>query len=658
MIPTAAPDISAVIRSWYRMIFLSLAVLGGLFIASRYHYLLFHSLAEGFSIVIACAMFLIAWNAREMLENDYLLFVGIAYLFVGGVDFLHTLAYQGMGVFPGHGANPATQLWMGARFIQSVSLLIAPLFLHRRLKTCATLIAYAVVTVFFLLAVFHWNIFPDCFVEPEGLTPFKKNSEYVISVLFLMAGGLLFFKGRALDKDVFQLLTASILVSIVAELSFTLYADVYGLSNLIGHILKIVSFYLIYRAVIVTGFTKPHAVLFRDLQKNEAFLNKVVMSSLSGLYIYDIQANMNSFINPQYTKLTGYTLDDIHAMGAKMFFELFHPQDRANIAEHFDRMKQAADGETHEIEYRFKTAAGRWRWCISRDTIFKREKDGSAHQFLGSFLDITERKQAELVLQQERATLEEHVREGTAVLAWRDRESKEFAYVASHDLQEPLRKIQTFGQMLEQEASETLTAKARDYLQRMTRAASRMHSLVQNLLAYSRLSSEVQPYVATDLKDMAQEAMSNLELKIQETHASITIGPLPIIEADPIQMVQLFQNLISNTLRFHQPDHEPSLHIYSVSGRVIDGNSSGYCEIRFEDNGIGFDERYLEDIFRPFERLHARHEYDGTGMGLSICRRIVERHGGTITARSAPGQGATFMVRLPLVQKDGGPATS
>jgi len=635
---------------------LSLAVLGGLFIASRYHYLLFHSLAEGFSIVIACAIFIIAWNARAMLENDYLLFVGIAYLFVGGVDFLHTLAYQGMGVFPGHDANLATQLWIGARFIESLSLLIAFLFLHRPLRTGATFIAFAVVMFFFLMAVFHWNVFPDCFVEQEGLTAFKKSSEYVISVIFLIAGGLLFFMGRAFDRDVFQLLIASILVSISSELSFTLYNDVYGLFNLIGHFLKIVSFYLIYRAIIVTGFTKPHAVLFRDLQKNEAFLSKVVMSSLSGLYIYDIKTNMNVFINPQYTNLTGHTLADLHAMGAEKFFELFHPQDRARIAEHVDRMRKAADGETHEIEYRFKTTAGRWRWCISRDTIFKRANDGSAHQFLGSFLDITERKQAELDLEQARDQLEERVRERTAVLNWRNRELREFAYVASHDLQEPLRKIQTFGQMLEQEASEKLTAKSRDYLQRMNKSASHMQSLVQNLLAYSRLSSEVQPYVATDLKDIVQEAMSNLELKIQETHASITIGALPIIEADPIQMIQLFQNLISNALRFHQDNHEPSLHIYSISGGVIDSDSSGYCEIRFEDSGIGFDERYLEDIFKPFERLHARRAYEGTGMGLSICRRIVERHGGSITARSAPGKGATFIVRLPFVQKDGGPA--
>ncbi|MCF8143543.1 MAG: PAS domain-containing protein [Deltaproteobacteria bacterium] len=654
MAPTITPNIGVEIRSWHRMFLLSLVILGGLFIISRYNYLLFHSLAEGFSIVIACAIFVIAWNARSMLQNNYLLFVGIAYLFVGGLDFLHTLAYQGMQVFPGHDANLPTQLWVGARFIESLSLLIALLFIHRRLRTAVAFTAYAAVMVVLLLAVFRWNIFPDCFMEQKGLTAFKKISEYTICVIFLIAGGLLFFTGNAFDRNVRHLLMASALVSIGVELSFTLYTDVYGLFNLVGHFLKIVSFYLIYRAVIVTGIKKPHAVLFRDLQQNEAFLNSVVMSSLSGLYIYDIKAKMNTFINPQYTRLTGYTLDDISQMGELNFFNLFHPKDRAGIAAHWDIMRKAEDGEIHEIEYRFKTATGRWIWCISRDTVFKRTKDHSARQFIGSFLDITEWKEAERKLKQARDELQQRVRDRTAVLRWRNRELREFAYVASHDLQEPLRKIQTFGEMLEREASENLSTKSRDYLHRMNRAAYHMQTLVQNLLAYSRLSSNAQPYVPTDLLEIVQKARDNLELKIEETGASITIGALPTIDADPIQMIQLFQNLISNALSFHRDDHPPNLHIYSISEQAIDDASSGYLEIRVQDNGIGFDEKYLEQIFKPFKRLHTRQAYEGTGMGLSICRKIVERHGGDITARSTPGQGATFMVRLPFVQKKGG----
>ncbi len=635
------------------MLFLSLALFAGLFVLGRYNYLLFHSIAEAFSIVIACAIFMIAWNARSMLENHYLLFVGIAYLFVGVLDFTHTLAYKGMGVFRDNTANPATQMWIAARFFESISLLIAGFFIRRRLKTGLAMAGCSIVTALFLLTVFRWDIFPACFVEPEGLTVFKKVSEYVIAVIFLAAGGLLFSARKSFDRDVFRLLLASIFISTAAELTFTLYSDVYGLINLSGHFLKIVSFYLIYRAIIVTGLVKPQTILFRSLQENEAFLNSVVMSSLSGLYLYDLVKKTNLFINPEYTKFTGYSLADIQAMDGAGFFDLFHPDDRAEVALHWERLMKAADGESHEIEYRFKTAQGRWIWFLSRDAVFKRADDGSGVQVIGSFLDITERKKAEAELKRRHDELEERVKRRTAVLRWRNRELREFAYVASHDLQEPLRKIQTFGKMLEREAAGNLDAKSMDYLQRMSRAASHMQALVQNLLAYSRLTSDVQPFVATDLRQVARNALSNLEVKISETGASITVGDLPTVEADPIQMTQLFQNLITNALRYHRKGRRPEVSIYAPAPRT-EGVATGFCEIHFQDDGIGFDERFLEQIFKPFKKLHAWHEYEGTGMGLSICRKIVERHDGSITAKSAPGNGATFIVRLPLAQKGRG----
>ncbi|MEJ2587520.1 MAG: MASE3 domain-containing protein [Deltaproteobacteria bacterium] len=638
-------------RSRYRLILLSILVIGGLLIVGRYHYLLFHSLVEGFSILIAFGIFVIAWNSRSMLENDYLLFVGIAYLFVGGLDFLHTLAYQGMGVFPHHGSNLATQLWIAARYMESLSLLIAPLFLNRRLRNEMVIAGYTLLTAILILAIFRWNLFPDCFIEGVGLTPFKKISEYAISGIFLFSAVLLILKGKVFDPDIQALLIASMLVSMGAELFFTLYTDVYGLFNQTGHLLQIISYYLIYRALIVTGISRPHAVLFRDLQQNEAFLNSVVKSSLSGLYIYDMESGINTFINPQYTRLTGYTLKAIQEMSETAFFNLFHPQDQEKVAAHLERLKSATDREIHEIEYRFKTKDGRWIWCISRDAIFKRGEDGSVLQFMGSFLDITERRNMEDELRRTRDELEVSVQERTAELRWRNRELREFAYVASHDLQEPLRKIQTFGELLQNEAGETLSERAKDYLKRMRNAARRMQALVQSLLAYSRLSTGVSPYTSAELNEIVQKALDNLELKIEETGASITVEKLPRIETDPIQMIQLFQNLIGNALRFHHQNQTPWIRIESTSPLGSDTASSQYCEIRVQDNGIGFEEKYVDQIFRPFERLHGRHEYEGTGMGLAICQRIVERHGGRITAKSKPGKGTTFLITLPFVQK-------
>ena len=157
----------------------------GLYLTSHYSYLLFHSLAEVFSIVVACGIFMVAWNARQFLDNDYLLFIGIAYLFVAGLDLLHTLAYHGMGVFPGFGANLPTQLWIASRYVQSLSLLVAPVFIHRRLNPHLVFLSYAIVISLLLVSIFYWNIFPNCYIEGMGLTPFKKTSEYIISLILV-----------------------------------------------------------------------------------------------------------------------------------------------------------------------------------------------------------------------------------------------------------------------------------------------------------------------------------------------------------------------------------------------------------------------------------------------------------------------------------------
>ncbi len=245
-----------------------------LFVVSRHNYLLFHTVSETFSIIIACGIFMFAWNSRDMMENDYLLFLGVAYLFVAGIDLLHTLGYKGMGTFAGEGANLPTQLWILGRSFESVSLLVAPLFIGRRINFRLTFFIYLALLVFFLLTVFYWNIFPACYVEGAGLTPFKKTSEYVISFILLGALAFLYRKRSEFNRKVFYLLSASIVLTIFAELAFTLYVSVYGLSNLVGHYFKIISFYLIYRTIIETGLKEPFAILFRKLKQRETELQK------------------------------------------------------------------------------------------------------------------------------------------------------------------------------------------------------------------------------------------------------------------------------------------------------------------------------------------------------------------------------------------------
>ena len=224
-----------------------------------------------------------------------------------------------------------------------------------------------------------------------------------------------------------------------------------------------------------------------------------------------------------------------------------------------------------------------------------------------------------------------------------NRELESFASVASHDLQEPLRKIQTFGERLKTTCGAALSPEGRDYLERMSNAAGRMRRLIDDLLSFSRISSKAPTFARVDLGRVAREVLMDLEMAIEQAGASVTVGELPTLEAEPMQMRQLLQNLLSNSLKFRQEGVAPSVSITAT----VDA-STGMCELRVADNGIGFDEKYLDRIFNVFQRLHGRGKYEGTGIGLAICRKIAERHGGCIGARSTPGQGATFIVSLPL----------
>lgn len=243
---------------------LGVLTLAALYLISLRSYLLFHSLVEIFSCVIAFGIFLVAWNSRQFMKADYLLFVGIAYLFVAGLDVLHTLAYKGMGVFPSYDANLPTQLWIATRYLQSGSLLVAPIFFNRNVRLSLTVVVFSLIS-FCIVALIFWGQFPDCFIEGQGLTSFKKASEYLISLILLGALGFLITHRADLPKKVFFLIAWSIGATIGSELAFTFYVSVYGLSNLVGHFFKLVAMYLMYKAIVETGLREPYELLFREL---------------------------------------------------------------------------------------------------------------------------------------------------------------------------------------------------------------------------------------------------------------------------------------------------------------------------------------------------------------------------------------------------------
>jgi two-component system sensor kinase FixL len=265
-------------------------------------------------------------------------------------------------------------------------------------------------------------------------------------------------------------------------------------------------------------------------------------------------------------------------------------------------------------------------------------------QTLGAVLamhDITERKLLERQLLHHAKDLEA-----------RNKELNDFAYIASHDLQEPLHKIQAFGDLVVSMEGERLSEESRDYLRRMREAAGRLRTLIDDLLALCHVTSQTRPFVSVDLSRIANEAGADLEPRIKLANARVEIGKLPTVKADPTQMRQLLQNLIGNALKFRRDDVTPHIQIFArrITEKLPEGRAGEITawQLCVEDNGIGFEMKYLDGIFAPFGRLHGRSRYEGTGMGLAICQKIVACHGGEITAVSRVGEGSLFICTLPV----------
>jgi signal transduction histidine kinase len=250
------------------------AVLTGIYLIELHSYLLFHTMVELFSVCVAFAIFMIVWNCRHFIQNNYMLFLGMAYFFVGGLDLMHVLAFPGMGIFPGDDPNLATQLWVAARYFESLSLVLAILFLRRRIPSIAVLLGCGVISCLLILSIFTWAVFPVCFREPMGLTRFKEISEFLIIAMLFVSLGLLVKNRSWFDPLVLKWVVWSIVLTVASEFMFTLYAAPYDRKNMAGHFFKLISFYLMYKSLIETGLRQPHTLLYRRLKQHELDLQQ------------------------------------------------------------------------------------------------------------------------------------------------------------------------------------------------------------------------------------------------------------------------------------------------------------------------------------------------------------------------------------------------
>lgn len=379
----------------------------------------------------------------------------------------------------------------------------------------------------------------------------------------------------------------------------------------------------------ITELKKTEAAL----RESESRINSIIQTAVDGIITIDTRGVVE-MINPSACRLFGY--DESEVLGRKINMLMPEPDKSLhdNYMHHY-----------HETGEKRIIGIGREVSGLKKDgTIFPLYLSISEVQlsdrkvYTGFIHDITRQK-----------VTEERLRRYAAELERSNRELQDFAYVSSHDLQEPLRKIQAFGDRLKMKEYENLSEQGKDYVDRMLNAAVRMQNLINDLLTFSRVTSQAKPFVKTDLNLIARDVLSDLEIAIERTHAKVVVGPLPVIEAEPTQMRQLLQNLISNALKFSKEGETPVVKVYAkelqVKAHMTATPGDELVELHVEDNGIGFNEKYLDRIFNIFQRLEGQ-KYEGSGIGLAICRKIAIRHGGDITASSKPGEGTHFIVTL------------
>lgn len=632
--PPARRDAHGPMPRWVKL-FSAALVVGGLVLAARNNYLLFHSVGELFSIAVGIAIFMMAWNARGILDSDYLLFIGIAYLFISGIDLLHTLAYQGMGVFPGEDADAATQLWVGARYLESVTLLVAPVFLHRRLRPSLGLAVYSAAAALLVISVFGWRIFPPSFIEGSGLTPFKIYSEYAICFLLAAALFVLYRRRNMLNRRMFRLLFSSILATMASELFFTEYASVYGTLNLLGHVFKIVSFYLVYKALIEEGLSRPYEVLFRDLKRSEEALRRsekkfraLTEHSPVGVYLTDEEGRCR-LVNDRWCAMTGRSTEEA---SGRDWFSFVHPEDVARVKKSWHDMVNK--GYEFTLEYRCITWRGPVIW-VAGHAVALQGGSGGVTEYLGTATDITERKMMEKRLQEMNATLEQQVRERTAVAERRasqlramamelaqteQRERRRLAEILHDQLQQLLVgvKIQLafLGNQVRGDEGDEIVRRAADLLDQ---SIDMSRSLTVELSPPVLHAGGLIPALHWLADWMEEKHGVRVEIRADERAE-------PEVEDIRVCLFQAVRELLFNAVKHAQA------HRTLISAGP---HGEGGIMIVVEDDGIGFEAGSLGPAVSP------------KGFGLFSIRERLGLLGGDLSVSSSPGKGSRITLRAP-----------
>ncbi|MEO5330395.1 MAG: ATP-binding protein [Magnetococcus sp. YQC-5] len=621
--------------------YLAMGALLGVIVTAYNSYLLFHSLAEIFSIVIGFGFFVVIWNGRHFLDNHYLLFLGIAFLFISGLDLIHTLDYKGMSVLSVQDANHPPQLWIAARFLEACSFLAAFWFIKRPVREEWVLLAFTGITALILAAIYKWRIFPTCFVDGVGLTPFKIISEYVICLL-LGCGWWLFRRNQEhFDPETQKLLIRAMLATMGSELAFTFYVGMYDFSNLIGHILKILAFYWIYQATVENALKKPFSLLFREvihakdalilanqqLSGSQTLLEQAQEIAHLGHWHWDIPSGGLTWSREVY-QILGLDPTAI-TPSYQLFLDLLHEQDRPLVVQAIEKTFNLGT-PTYDVEHRIHCPNQEIRFVREKGMLI-RDEQGQPRSMIGTVLDVTQQKRVEISLQEAM----ERVERANQI-------KSEFLANMSHEIRTPMNAIIGLCYLF---FKTELSTKQQDYLKKIDTSAKFLLRLINDILDFSKIEAGKLEMEHEDfaLAEILEQVSSVINVKIAEKGLNFSLKVAKEVPSwllgDSLRLGQVLTNLTSNAVKFTQKGD------VALEVELLDESEQGVT-VRFmvRDSGIGMTPKQVEQLFQVFHQADASitRQYGGTGLGLAISKRLIEMMGGAIQVSSIPGEGSCF----------------
>lgn len=622
------------------------------------NYLLFHTLVELASVISAFIISIIAVNVYKTSNSSYFIFLGIAFAFSGCFNLLHALAYKGMGIFYGHTENLATQLWIVARFIESISLLIAFSFIEKKLKEKSTILIYLIVSILLVMSIFLWKVFPVCYVEGVGLTLFKKISEYIIAVISMISIVILVKNSKMFHKNVYIYMISSLVIRIISGILFTLYLDVFGICNMISHILYAVSFYFMYKAVSATSLQRPYNLLFYQLSQANHELNlkaqeleesneklkieirerKIVESKLiisekkyrtlvetlpNAIFVH-IDGKI-TFVNDEAKKLLGaVNSSDIEG---KMISDFIHKDYHELLYKRLDKLKTGSN-TAPTIEEKFIKLNGQ---TVDVEITSACSTDEGKNVVISVVRDITERRLLNEAMEY-------------------DKLQREFFANISHEFRTPLNIIHATLQFIEQYVIKDTSDNIRETLRRNTKTLKqncyRLIRLVGNLLDSTKIDSGFLKLrlnncnIVNVVEEITLSVAQYIETKGVKLIFDTDIEE-KVMACDTEKMERVMLNLLSNAVKFTNLGDEILVLIEDRGESII---------ISVKDTGIGIPEHELDVIFDRFRQVDKSltRNHEGSGIGLSIVKSIIDMHGGKITVNSEYGKGSEFKMEFPV----------